>query len=163
MKYIVINKTNFSYCVMLNELMLEYISETDLHSGTSTPKEIIPKIIKSMIEKIDENRFLQIVLVDGEPAGFCYAKIDRMGDKGDIRPGWGYIMEFFVRKPHRRRGIGRELVRHCENFFSVRKVKNVWLTADAVTGIPFWKAVGYSDTGEISKENNQNIFIKSII
>ena len=85
--------------------MVEYISETDSHRNIKTPKQIIPNITKSMINKIDNNRFLQIVYEEDEPIAFCYAKIDRIGDKGYIRPNWGYIMEFFVWKTHRRKGI----------------------------------------------------------
>ena len=137
--------------------MVEYVAETDLHQNIITPSEIIPKITKSMIDKIDENRLLQIVYVENKPIAFCYAKIDRIGDKGDIRPDWGYIMEFFVKKAHRRKGIGKKLVEQSESFFKEKGVKNIWLTADAVTGIPFWLANGYSDTGETSSENNQKI------
>ena len=147
---------------MLNLLMVEYISETDSHRNIKTPKHIIPNITKSMINKIDNNRFLQIVYEEDEPIAFCYAKIDRIGDKGYIRPDWGYIMEFFVSKAHRRKGIGKKLVNQCENFFKEKGVKNIWLTADAVTGIPFWLACGYFDTGEISAENNLQIMSKEL-
>ena len=91
---------------------------------------------------------------------FFISKID---DKGDVRPGWGYIMEFFIRSTFRRKGLGKELAVSCEQFFKNNGVKNIWLTADDITGVPFWKALGYHDTGEISKENNQMIFIKSLI
>lgn len=163
MNYVTVEKNNLFHLEALNNLMHEYISETDLHSGTSTPKDIIPKITKSMVDKLDENRYLKIVFKDNQPVGFCYAKIDRIGDKGDIRPGWGYIMEFFIRSTFRRKGFGKELARSCEQFFKDNGVKNIWLTADNITGIPFWEALGYSDTGETSKENNQSIFIKSIL
>ena len=163
MNYINVEKGNSFHFEVLNNLMYEYISETDLHSGTSTPKDIISKITKSMIDKLNENRYLKFVFMDNEPVGFCYAKIDRIDDKGDVRPGWGYIMEFFIRSTFRRKGLGKELAVSCEQFFKNNDVKNIWLTADDITGVPFWKALGYHDTGEISKENNQMIFIKSLI
>ncbi|MBQ9861574.1 MAG: GNAT family N-acetyltransferase [Clostridia bacterium] len=163
MQYITtVENNNSLHYEMLNELMIEYVSETDLHQSISTPKELIPKITKSMINKLDENRFLQIVSADDEPIAFCYAKIDRVGDRGDIRPDWGYIMEFFVKKTHRRKGIGKDLVNRCESFFVEKGVENIWLTADAVTGIPFWLACDYIDTGEISLENNQQIMTKAL-
>ena len=43
------------------------------------------------------------------------------------RPDWGYIMEFFVKKTHRRKGIGKKLVDQCEKFFEGKDVKNIWL------------------------------------
>lgn len=160
MNYITLDKSDFSHFDALYHLMIEYVSETDLHQNIKTPHEIIPNITRSMIDKIDENRFLQIVYEEDEPIAFCYAKIDRVGDRGDIRPDWGYIMEFFVKKTRRRKGIGKDLVDRCESFFTEKGVQNVWLTADAVTGIPFWLACDYFDTGEVSAENNQQILSK---
>lgn len=162
MRYIIIENNNYIHYETLNLLMVEYISETDSHRNIKTPKQIIPNITKSMINKIDNNRFLQIVYEEDEPIAFCYAKIDRIGDKGYIRPNWGYIMEFFVRKTHRRKGIGKKIVNQCENFFKEKGVKNIWLTADAVTGIPFWLACNFIETGEISLENNLQIMSKEL-
>ena len=162
MEYITLKNNDLTYFKILCNLMVEYIAETDLHQNITTPKELIPKITKSMIDKLDENRFLQIVFLEDEPIAFCYAKIDKAGDKGVIRANRGYIMEFFVKKTHRRKGIGKELVNKCESFFKKKDVINIWLTADAVTGIPFWLANDYSDTGEISTENNQKILTKSL-
>ena len=162
MEYITLKINDSTHFKILCNLMVEYIAETDLHQNITTPKELIPKITKSMIDKLDENRFLQIAFLEDEPIAFCYAKIDKTGDKGVIRANWGYIMEFFVKKTHRRKGIGKELVNKCENFFKEKNIQNIWLTADAVTGIPFWLANDYCDSGEISAENNQKIMIKSL-
>ena len=162
MEYITLKNNDLTHFKILYNLMVEYITETDLHQNIITPKELIPKITKSMIDKLDENRFLQIVFSEDEPIAFCYAKIDKAGDKGVIRANWGYIMEFLVKKTHRRKGIGKELVNKCESFFKKKGVLNIWLTADAVTGIPFWLSNNYSDTGEISTENNQKILTKSL-
>ena len=162
MEYITLKNDDLIHFEILYNLMVEYISETDLHQNITTPKELIPKITKSMIDKLDENRFLKIVFLEDEPIAFCYAKIDKIGDKGVVRANWGYIMELFVKKSHRRKGIGKELISKCESFFKEKDVQNIWLTADAVTGIPFWLANDYSDTGEISTENNQKILTKSL-
>ena len=71
-------------------------------------------------------------------------------------------MEFYVSPAHRRRGIGREMVHRCEQFFVSRGANNAWLTADAVTGIPFWLACGYCDSSEVSPENGLKIFVKQL-
>ena len=162
MDYITLHSIDFSYFDDLYNLMIEYVAETDFHQNIKTPEQIIPNITKSMINKINNNRFLQIVYEEDEPIAFCYAKIDRIGDKGYIRPDWGYIMEFFVKKTHRRKGIGKKLVNQCENFFKEKGVKNIWLTADAVTGIPFWLACNFIETSEISFENSQQIMSKEL-
>lgn len=162
MNYILVEKDNPIHYELLTKLMFEYVAETDQHQRTTTPKSIIPKITKSMIDKLDENRILRIVSNDGEPIGFYYAKVDKEGDKGVIRPNWGYIMEFYVCSLYRRHGVGRKMVNQCEKFFVSQGVNDVWLTADAVTGIPFWLACDYCDSNEVSSENNQRIFVKRL-
>jgi S-ribosylhomocysteine lyase len=97
-----------------------------------------------------------------EPIGFLYGKIDREGDRGYVRPGWGYVMEFYVRPAFRRRGYGREMTAHLEEWFASRNVRRLYLTADPVTGVPFWGALGYTDSGTVSPENGQTIFEKTI-
>ena len=76
---------------------------------------------------------------------------------------WGFMgKEFYVSPEHRRRGLGRQMVRKCEDFFAERGADSVWLTADGVTGEPFWRSVGYDHTGEVSAENGQRIFTKRL-
>lgn len=163
MNYIVVEKNNSAHYKMLNKLMFEYVAETDIHKGIATSKDIIQKITISMIDKLDENRILIIATYGNENIGFCYAKLDKEGDKGLIRPNWGYIMELYVSPVKRRNGIAREMVNLCEKFFVSKGADSVWLTADAVTGIPFWLACGYGWSNETSLENNQKIFIKEHI
>lgn len=162
MEYISVEKTSKNHYELLEKMMLEYIAELDMHQNNKTPNEIVLKVTKSMIDKLDENRILQLVLDNGNVVGFYYAKIDRIGDKGLIYPNCGYIMEFFVRPDYRRKGIGRAMAAACENQLAEKDVPKIWLTADSVTGIPFWLACGYCDSGEISYENNQKILIKEL-
>ena len=159
---IAIEKENPAQYAQLEALMYAYIAETDRHRNTETPKHLIPRITQSMIDKLCEDRVLLLVYENSEAVGFCYAKVDRAGDRGLIRPGWGYMMEFFVSTAHRRKGIGRMLAERCEAFFISRGADDVWLTADAVTGIPFWLSCGYLETGDISPENGQAIFEKQL-
>ena len=162
MTFISVEMENDDHLKMLEELMQGYIAETDSHSGRKTPADIIRRVSESMIAKLNEDRALRIVTEDGAPVGFFYAKVDREGDRGIVREGWGYVMEFYVSPEYRRRGLGRRMYRECEDFFRLRGARNVWLTADGVTGIPFWLSLGYTDSGEVSAENGLRIFIKSL-
>lgn len=162
MEYINIDKNNENHIAKFQELMKEYFGELDEHENNSTPSEIVEKYALNMISKLNEDRILKIVEDNGKFIGFCYAKIDRETDKGLVYPGWGYIMEFFVKKEYRRKSIGKQLLRECEEFFVSKDAKNAWLTSDEVTGIPFWKACDYKDSKEVSSENNLKIFIKKL-
>ena len=59
----------------------------------------------------------------------------------------GSVAEFFIVPKYRRKGYGRLLNDHLEKIFVNEKVCTVSLTPDPVTGIDFWRALGYQDTG----------------
>ena len=54
------------------------------------------------------------------------------------------------------------MFRHLEDYFKSNNVKQMYLTADPVTGKPFWKVLGFASTGETSLENNQAVYEKDI-
>ena len=40
--------------------------------------------------------------------------------------------------------------------------QHVYLTSDTVTGVPFWVAMGFNDSGKIDPDNKMTIYIKSV-
>lgn len=110
----------------------------------------------------DKDRFVELCYLGEDLIGFTYGKIDREEHRGYVRPGWGYVMEFYVKPEYRRNGYGREVYKHLENIFKANGVSNVWLTADPVTGEPFWSAVGFANSGKKSPENNLYIYEKEL-
>lgn len=57
-------------------------------------------------------------------------------------------------------GLGKRMFSRLEEFFKKNIVDGIYLTADPITGKPFWKALGFSATGKISDENGQELFEK---
>lgn len=143
--------------------MVAYNKEIDKNQSRKTRRKDLRRWIASVIEMQGENgRHLELCFDGKRPIGFLYGKIDRPEHKGDIRPGWGYIMEFYVIPKYRRKGYGKEMFRHLENLLRADGAENMYLTADPVTGKPFWKAMGFTDSGIQSSENNLNIYEKKI-
>ena len=54
------------------------------------------------------------------------------------------------------------MLQRLESLFRERGVDRMYLTADPVTGRPFWEAMGFVCTGEISPENSLLIYEKSL-
>lgn len=54
------------------------------------------------------------------------------------------------------------MYRHLEEQFRRDGAKRMYLTADPVTGKPFWEALGFVNTGEQSPENKQDIYEKAL-
>lgn len=143
-----------------HRLMAEYACELDKNQGRITDGEILKKWTDSILAKQGEDRFLRLCFSEDRAVGFVYGKVDREGDMGFIRPGYGYVMELYVIPEYRRRGIGRLMTEKLEDHFAGLCAKGIYLTADPVTGKPFWEAMGYICTGERSPENGLYFYEK---
>ncbi|WP_185750680.1 hypothetical protein [Clostridium sp. KNHs214] len=49
-----------------------------------------------------------------------------------------------------------------EKIIAINGTNNIYLTANADNGIPFWEAMGYSFTGKIHDKNGNRIYEKYI-
>lgn len=135
-------------------LMHDYINEMNLHSKRPLPEKYQQKWIDSIIaSQGDPDRHLELCFYNGEELGFLFGKVDHEGQKGYIRPGCAYIMEFYIKPEARRRGFGRLMLERLEALFIADGAELVYLTADPITGKPFWEAMDFTCTGEISPEN----------
>lgn len=144
-------------------LMHRYGPEISAHTERPLTDEMLRGWTQSILRLSASPDRLVEVCFDGDvPVGFLYGKIDREDDRGYIRPNWGYIMEFYVIPERRREGLGRIMAQHLESFYAEKGVTRLYLTADPVTGKPFWAAAGYRATGEISPETGQEFFEKNI-
>lgn len=156
-------KNNRKHNKLLENIMLPYCRELDLNVSREISEETLKKFIASIVSMSeDKDRFVELCYLDEELIGFAYGKIDREEHRGYVRPDWGYVMEFYVKPEYRRKGYGKEIYKHLENLFKSNGISNIWLTADPVTGEPFWSAVGFTNSGEKSPENNLYIYEKEV-
>ena len=162
LKFVTI-KDKRKYNKLLESIMLPYCRELDSNVGRETPDATLKKFIASIVSMSeDKDRFVELCYLGEDLIGFAYGKIDREEHRGYVRPGWGYVMEFYVKPEYRRNGYGKEMYNHLENIFKSHGISNIWLTADPVTGEPFWSAVGFINSGEKSPENNLYIYEKEV-
>lgn len=150
-------------CAIFERLMWQYTKELEEHREHATPTEIIARWIKSIIQmQGDSDRHLELCYDGSTLVGFLYGKVDHPEHKGFKKVGYGYIMEFFVLPEYRRKGYGKEMYLRLEKLFRQDGVKRMYLTADPVTGKPFWQSMGFVNTGEKSPENNLEIYEKPL-
>ncbi len=64
----------------------------------------------------------------------------------DVTYAYGEVKDFYISPEFRRKGYGRKLNEYVENIFIRNGTNVVLLSPDPVSGIDFWKAMGYSDT-----------------
>lgn len=161
---IIIRAINADNHAEFTELMQQYAKELDEHQNRNTDSEVLKRWTDSIVKRqYDKGRCLKLCCHESETIGFLYGKIDQPDDRGFIRVGFGNIMEFYILPEHRRKGYGKAMHQHLESFFRKNGVNRMYLTADPVTGKPFWEAMGFISTGEISPENKQEIYEKELI
>ena len=162
-KYVRVFAQNQEVCTAFRALMTSYMEELDAHSDEPLPMELLPKWIDSIIAmQGPSDRHTELCYVGGNLIGFLYGKVDHEDHKGFIKPGYGYIMEFYVRPQYRRKGYGKKMFLHMEHLFRQDGAKRMYLTADPVSGKPFWEAMGFANTGEQSPENKLDIYEKDV-
>ena len=162
-KYVRVFAQNQEVCTAFRALMTSYMEELDAHSDNPLPMNLLPKWIDSIIAmQGPSDRHTELCYVGGNLIGFLYGKVDHEDHKGFIKPGYGYIMEFYVRPQYRRKGYGKKMFLHMEHLFRKDGAKRMYLTADPVSGKPFWEATGFANTGEQSPENKLDIYEKDV-
>jgi predicted acetyltransferase len=99
---------------------------------------------------MDSSVTLLTILDEGQPAGFALVARDmRASRENDYR-----MAEFFVAKPHRRRGVGRSAVRLILNRFAGR-----WEIVEYArnpNAVKFWRSVVSGYTRGDFRERNVN-------
>lgn len=83
-------------------------------------------------------------------------------DVVDIPYPYGEVKDFYISPKHRRKGYGRILNHHIEKIFDENGTNTVLLSPDPISGIDFWKAVGYCDTGIHQAWGRHFVYIKHI-
>lgn len=162
LKFVTIKNTR-KHNKLLESIMIPYCQELDRNVGRETPEATLKKFIASIVSMSeDKDRFVELCYLGKDLIGFAYGKIDREEHRGYVHPGWGYVMEFYVKPEYRRNGYGKDMYNHLENIFKSNGISNIWLTADPVTGEPFWSAVGFTNSGDKSPENNLYIYEKEV-
>lgn len=164
MKKIIFKSITEKNSRIFHSLMKEYAAELDKYQHRTTDPRLLERWTDGVIGKAAESfRILRLCYADDEVIGFLYGKIDQPNDKGYKMVGCGCIMEFYVKPEFRRKGYGKIMFNYVEQFFRKQNTAWMYLTADPVTGKPFWSALGFTSKGEYSPDNNQEIFEKAVL
>jgi len=165
LKFIQIENGNDEQYETIKSLWLPYCKEIDSHHGTVRTDDAILEDLQKRI-KIQGKRtdmHFEIAYFDYEPIGFTMFAIDLGTLYGLLEKGCGYIMEFYIKSGFRRKGFGSELYVHVEQVLREDGAAKVYLTPDEITGEPFWKAIGFSNSGIIDPDNKMSVYIKNVI
>ncbi len=150
-------------CDTFRTLMHAYSAELAAHEVSPPSETETERWIDSIIRlQGPPERHAELCELDGAPIGFFYGKTDRPEHKGDKKVGYGCIMEFYVKPERRRKGVGTAMFRRLESLFQTDGAFRMYLTADPYGGVPFWTALGFLRTGEVSPENHLDVYEKEM-
>jgi len=94
------------------------------------------------------------------PIGFAYYAVDKGTIGGLIEPNGGGFWGYYIAPEYRRQGYGKRMFLHCAETLYRDGAAYLYCCPDPVTGEPFWRAMGFEDSGIFDPDDRLNIFMK---
>ncbi len=168
-------KTNFTFTSITNENIRQYkrlrkiyakykIQALRNHGETPGNKKMFYELFDSIIANASGSKSDYFIVMQSGNELIGFASIATSStDIIDIPYSYGTIKDFYVSSKHRRKGFGRILNDYIENIFKDSKTNTVLLSPDPVSGIGFWKAMGYCNTGIHQGWGRHLVYVKHLI
>lgn len=165
LKFIQLKKGSEELLCMAKEVWLPFIHEVNEHDGTKqTDDDIITGLKKRIdIQGVRKDMHFEIALLNDEVIGIAMFAIDLGTVYGLLdQPGYGTVMGFYIKPNHRRKGFGSMFFEHIQAVIKKDGAAKMYVCPDPVTGIPFWRTMGFADSGKLDPDDKKMIYIKCI-
>ena len=146
---------NHSLQKTLTDMMVDYMAEL----ACPIPQEVIRGKLSDAMDQMALSRLIRIriAFAGDTPAGFSVFQIDRPGKDWCLRPGCGFVREFYVVPAWRKHGLGKDLETDTIKCLADMGAKGLYLTSTGA--VPFWQKCGWKLSAEIT-ETGQAILEK---
>ena len=148
---ITFRKTSIEDAPIVTNLFLELTEELGPPENAERLAPLIPEDIELALKS--ENSAIFLALDDERPIGF--ARADILSDDPIFRlrenQRCGYIDQMFIQKAYRKRDLGAQLLKLCENFFREKELSFVLLHS-APKAVRFYARAGYHANREMFKK-----------
>ena len=160
-----ITKENISRYKKLRKIFTKYKIQTLRNHGESpSGKKMFYNLFDGIISRASDNNLDYFIVMQSGKKLLGFASISvTSADIIDIPYSYGTVNDFYISQKHRQKGYGRILNEYVENIFKDKQTSTVLLYPDPVYGIPFWKAVGYRDTGINQGWGHYLVYCKHLI
>lgn len=133
------------------------------HGESPCGKKTFYKLFDSIVSSACENKTKHFIVMESDKDLIGFALIETSStDVVTIPYSYGAVNDFYISPKYRRKGYGRILNNHIENIFKDSGTNTILLTPDPVSGIDFWKAMGYCDTGIHQGWGRHFVYIKHL-
>ena len=132
----------------LNELQLALANYELIFSKTlKKPESVKKKYYQNYKKKIKKKDCIFFVAVDKKKiVGYIFGEIETP-EHPHIYKKRGYIVDAFILRKYRRKGIGEKLYKKLIKWFKSKKVKwiKVGVYANNINSIKFWERMGFKE------------------
>lgn len=144
-----ITKDNKNQYRKLRIIFAKYKIQTLRNHGEAPGgKKIFYNLFDNIITRASNSDTDSFIVMTSGKKIIGFASISTVAsDIVSIPYSYGTVNDFYISPKHHRKGYGRILNNNIEKIFSNNNTSTVLLYPDPVNGIPFWKAVGYKNTG----------------
>lgn len=162
--FVKIAKENATQHKNLRKIFAEYkIRALRNHGESPCGKKTFYKLFDSIVSSACESKTKHFIVMESDKDLIGFALIETAStDVVTIPYSYGAVNDFYISPKYRRKGYGRILNNHIENIFKDSGTNTVLLTPDPVSGIDFWKAMGYCDTGIHQGWGRHFVYIKHL-
>ncbi len=164
LKFVQLEKENKKHFEDAKNVWLPFIKEVNAHDGISkSDEQIIDGLRKRIaIQGRRTDMHFEVMAVAEEVIGIAMFAIDHGTVYGLLEAGYGTIMGFYIQPKYRQKGYGRMFYQHIEQTLQKDGAKHMYLCPDSVTGMPFWAAMGFCDSGKFDPDDKKPIYVKRI-
>ena len=137
---------NLSMKQQLACMMTAYMAELK----SDIPEEIIRGRLSDYIDEMSDKGIIRIriAFADQLPVAFSVFQIDSQESDWCMRPGWGFIREYYVSPEYRKQGVGKILAEDTEHILQDMGAADLYLTSTGA--VPFWQKCGWKLTDAVT-------------
>ncbi len=159
-----ITKENLSDYKNLRKIFVKYKIKSLRNQGEMPGnKKMFYELFDSIISNASDDNSNHFIVMKSGRSLIGFASISTSStDVINIAHNYGTVKDFYISPECRRNGFGRILNNYIESILKSSGTNTVLLSPDPVSGIDFWKAMGYCDTGIHQGWGRHLVYIKHI-
>lgn len=165
LKFVQLEKGNEEQFELAKSVWLPFNHEVNEHDGKQEDDvQIIDGLKKRIgIQGKRKDMHFEIAIINSEVIGIAMFAIDTGTVYGLLEAGYGTVMGFYIKPEYRRKGYGRAFYHHIKNTLVRDGAEKMYICPDLITGVPFWTAMGYADSGKFDPDDKKPIYTCDII
>ena len=134
------------------EMLCAYLMED---FGLRPGKEHLEQLYENIRTELDLSHiFVHLLLAWQLPVGFCISLLDTEDRPLCIRPGYGFIRDYYIRPSFRRQALGTAFFHQLCEYYRSLHAKGIYLLSSPDT-FPFWTSLGFCCTDALHGGENE--------